>query len=159
MNTESNNNAITATATAAESAYVGTLTAEASIIEMALETVVSAPSTEDKSDNDTHTPDDDEDRASPVDTTADNTPSADIEPTASTEAADAQATTAKLAGKRSALNRSNLSEKKIRRLEKNRLSARECRRRKKEAAQQLEQEIHLLERENLRLRLQLKVCA
>lgn len=53
----------------------------------------------------------------------------------------------------------NLSEKKIRRLEKNRLSARECRRKKKEAAQNMEREINLLEAENLRLRLQLQVSA
>jgi hypothetical protein len=59
--------------------------------------------------------------------------------------------------KRKALDRSNLSEKKLRRLEKNRMSARECRRRKKEAAQQLEQEIRLIEKENLSLRLQLKI--
>ena len=51
----------------------------------------------------------------------------------------------------------NLSEKKIRRLEKNRLSARECRRKKKEAALNMEREINLLEAENLRLRLQLQV--
>ncbi len=42
-------------------------------------------------------------------------------------------------GKRKALDRANLSEKKICRLEKNRMSARECRRQKKEAIQQLEQ--------------------
>jgi hypothetical protein len=59
--------------------------------------------------------------------------------------------------KRKALDRSNLSEKKLRRLEKNRMSARECRRRKKEAAQQMEQEIRLIEKENLSLRLQLKI--
>lgn len=51
----------------------------------------------------------------------------------------------------------NLSEKKLRRLEKNRLSARACRRRKREAAQELEREIHMLESENLRLRLQLQI--
>eukprot|EP00978_Attheya_sp_CCMP212_P041951 scaffold247776_cov31-Attheya_sp.AAC.1 len=50
----------------------------------------------------------------------------------------------------------HLSEKKLRRLEKNRLSARECRRRKREAAQDLEREINVLEGENLRLRLQLQ---
>lgn len=59
--------------------------------------------------------------------------------------------------KRTALDRTNLSEKKLLRLEKNRMSARECRRRKKEATQQLEQEIYLLEKENLGLRLQLKI--
>jgi hypothetical protein len=50
-----------------------------------------------------------------------------------------------------------LSEKKLRRLEKNRLSARECRRRKREATQDMEQEICRLEGENLKLRLQLRV--
>lgn len=50
-----------------------------------------------------------------------------------------------------------LSEKKLRRLEKNRLSARECRRRKREAAESLERQINILEGENLRLRLQLQV--
>jgi hypothetical protein len=51
-----------------------------------------------------------------------------------------------------------LSEKKLRRLEKNRLSARECRRRKREATENMERQINLLEGENLRLRLQLQVC-
>jgi hypothetical protein len=50
-----------------------------------------------------------------------------------------------------------LSEKKLRRLEKNRLSARECRRRKREAAESLERQINILEGENLRLRLQLQI--
>ena len=50
-----------------------------------------------------------------------------------------------------------LSEKKLRRLEKNRLSARECRRRKREATENLERQINMLEGENLRLRLQLQV--
>jgi hypothetical protein len=50
-----------------------------------------------------------------------------------------------------------LSEKKLRRLEKNRLSARECRRRKREATENLLHEINALEGENLRLRLQLRV--
>jgi hypothetical protein len=50
-----------------------------------------------------------------------------------------------------------LSEKKLRRLEKNRLSARECRRRKREATENMERQINLLEGENLRLRLQLQV--
>ena len=50
-----------------------------------------------------------------------------------------------------------LSEKKLRRLEKNRLSARECRRRKREATENLETQINVLEGENLRLRLQLQV--
>ena len=60
-------------------------------------------------------------------------------------------------------NRSNrkdgeqLSEKKLRRLEKNRLSARECRRRKREATENMERQINLLNAENLRLRLQLQV--
>jgi len=53
----------------------------------------------------------------------------------------------------------NLSEKKIRRLEKNRLSARNCRRKKKEVTQTLQKEINILEGENLRLRLQLKIGA
>ncbi len=51
-----------------------------------------------------------------------------------------------------------LSEKKLRRLEKNRLSARECRRRKREATEQMQRQINRLEGENLRLRLQLQVC-
>ena len=51
-----------------------------------------------------------------------------------------------------------LSEKKLRRLEKNRLSARECRRRKREATENLASQINMLEGENLRLRLQLQVC-
>ncbi|KAG7373298.1 bZIP transcription factor [Nitzschia inconspicua] len=50
-----------------------------------------------------------------------------------------------------------LSEKKLRRLEKNRLSARECRRRKREATENMERQINLLEGENLRLRLQLQI--
>ena len=66
-------------------------------------------------------------------------------------------TTTSAGSKRMLQNRANLSEKKLRRLEKNRLSAQACRRRKKEAAQQLEREINLLESENLRLRLQLKI--
>lgn len=49
------------------------------------------------------------------------------------------------------------SEKKLRRLEKNRLSARECRRRKREATEHMERQINVLEGENLRLRLQLQV--
>ena len=85
-----------------------------------------------------------------------------------TAGAGSNAAAAKAGTKRSApiaslppLDRSgrNLSEKKIRRLEKNRLSARECRRKKKEAAQNMEREINLLEAENLRLRLQLQVSA
>jgi len=51
----------------------------------------------------------------------------------------------------------NLSDKKIRRLEKNRLSARNCRRKKKEYTQNLQKEINVLEGENLRLRLQLQI--
>jgi len=50
-----------------------------------------------------------------------------------------------------------LSEKKLRRLEKNRLSARECRRRKREATENMQGQINSLEGENLRLRLQLQV--
>jgi len=50
-----------------------------------------------------------------------------------------------------------LSEKKLRRLEKNRLSARECRRRKREATEQLQHQINALEGENLKLRLQLQI--
>ena len=50
-----------------------------------------------------------------------------------------------------------LSEKKLRRLEKNRLSARECRRRKREATENMERQINVLEAENLRLRLQLQI--
>lgn len=48
-------------------------------------------------------------------------------------------------------------EKKLRRLEKNRLSARECRRRKREATENVEQQIRQLEAENLRLKLQLQI--
>jgi hypothetical protein len=51
----------------------------------------------------------------------------------------------------------NLTEKKIRRLEKNRLSARNCRRKKKEYTQNLQHEINVLEGENLKLRLQLQI--
>ena len=50
-----------------------------------------------------------------------------------------------------------LSEKKLRRLAKNRVSARECRRRKREATENLQREINVLEGENLRLRLQLQI--
>eukprot|EP00538_Stauroneis_constricta_P004529 CAMPEP_0119561694 /NCGR_PEP_ID=MMETSP1352-20130426/18358_1 /TAXON_ID=265584 /ORGANISM="Stauroneis constricta, Strain CCMP1120" /LENGTH=460 /DNA_ID=CAMNT_0007609951 /DNA_START=55 /DNA_END=1437 /DNA_ORIENTATION=+ len=50
-----------------------------------------------------------------------------------------------------------LSEKRLRRLEKNRQSARECRRRKREATENLEREINVLEGENLKLRLQLQI--
>jgi len=50
-----------------------------------------------------------------------------------------------------------LSEKKLRRLEKNRLSARECRRRKREATEDMLRQINVLEGENLRLRLQLQI--
>mmetsp|Transcript_23042 Transcript_23042/g.54447 ORF Transcript_23042/g.54447 Transcript_23042/m.54447 type:complete len:453 (-) Transcript_23042:1464-2822(-) len=50
-----------------------------------------------------------------------------------------------------------LSEKKLRRLERNRLSARECRRRKREATENMQGLINQLEGENLRLRLQLQV--
>eukprot|EP00624_Nannochloropsis_granulata_P000568 evm.model.NODE_12196_length_10915_cov_17.454695.5 len=48
-------------------------------------------------------------------------------------------------------------EKKLRRLEKNRESARECRRRKKEHVVELQKQVALLEAENLKLKLQLKV--
>ncbi|GKY93241.1 hypothetical protein MPSEU_000291800 [Mayamaea pseudoterrestris] len=51
----------------------------------------------------------------------------------------------------------SLTEKKLRRLEKNRISARECRRRKREATEQKLRQINLLEAENLRLRLQLEI--
>lgn len=50
-----------------------------------------------------------------------------------------------------------LTEKKLRRLERNRLSARECRRRKREAAESMLHEINLLEAENVQLRLQLQI--
>lgn len=50
-----------------------------------------------------------------------------------------------------------LSEKKLRRLEKNRLSARECRRRKREATENIQHQINVLEAENLQLRLQLQI--
>lgn len=61
-----------------------------------------------------------------------------------------------LGRKRSASELSAL-EKRQRRLEKNRESARECRRRKKEQLQQLQSDVAMLEAENLQLRLQLKV--
>lgn len=48
-------------------------------------------------------------------------------------------------------------EKKLRRLEKNRESARECRRRKKEHVVELHKQVAHLEAENLKLKLQLKV--
>eukprot|EP00980_Cylindrotheca_fusiformis_P027846 scaffold22560_cov135-Cylindrotheca_fusiformis.AAC.57 len=57
---------------------------------------------------------------------------------------------------RTGKNGEPLSEKKLRRLEKNRLSARECRRRKREATENVQRQINLLEGENLRLRLQLQ---
>ena len=63
-------------------------------------------------------------------------------------------------GKRTLLTHKDgkmLSEKKLRRLEKNRLSARECRRRKREATENIQREINVLEGENLRLRLQLQI--
>jgi hypothetical protein len=68
-------------------------------------------------------------------------------------------TTAKIPSRLAPLNRSgkNLSEKKIRRLEKNRLSARNCRKKKKEYTQNLQTEIMILEGDNLRLRLQLQI--
>lgn len=50
-----------------------------------------------------------------------------------------------------------LSPKKLRRLEKNRLSARECRRRKREATENLQHQINALEAENMQLRLQLRI--
>lgn len=50
-----------------------------------------------------------------------------------------------------------LSEKKLRRLEKNRLSARECRRRKREATENIQHQINALEADNLQLRLQLQI--
>jgi bZIP transcription factor len=50
-----------------------------------------------------------------------------------------------------------LSEKKLRRLEKNRLSARECRRRKREATENIQHQINAVEAENLQLRLQLQI--
>ena len=48
-------------------------------------------------------------------------------------------------------------EKRRRRLEKNKIAARECRKRKKEQMEKLEQEINLLEAENLRLKIKLRV--
>jgi len=57
----------------------------------------------------------------------------------------------------SKLKNQNLTEKKLRRLEKNRLSARACRRRKREAAQDMEREILKLEDDNMNLRLQLQI--
>ncbi|KAG5182500.1 hypothetical protein JKP88DRAFT_318719 [Tribonema minus] len=50
-----------------------------------------------------------------------------------------------------------LSEKRLRRLEKNRMSARECRRRKKEHVQALQRQLAGLEADNLELRLKLKI--
>jgi hypothetical protein len=50
-----------------------------------------------------------------------------------------------------------LSEKKLRRLEKNRLSARECRRRKREMTENIQHQINAQEAENLQLRLQLQI--
>lgn len=49
------------------------------------------------------------------------------------------------------------SEKSLSRLEKNRQSARDCRKRKKERVQQLEERVHMLERSNQELRVQLKI--
>jgi len=48
-------------------------------------------------------------------------------------------------------------EKRRRRLEKNKIAARECRKRKKEQMEKLEHEIKLLEAENLRLKIKLRV--
>jgi len=73
------------------------------------------------------------------------------------EASDSKPAAAAAGTKRPAPDKPELSEKKLRRLEKNRLSARECRRRKREATENLEREINVLEGENLRLRLQLQV--
>lgn len=50
-----------------------------------------------------------------------------------------------------------LSEKKLRRLEKNRLSARECRRRKREMTETIQHQVNALEAQNLQLRLQLQI--
>ena len=75
---------------------------------------------------------------------------------------DADTTLTETAGTKRPLTRVGkdgepLSEKKLRRLEKNRLSARECRRRKREATEDMQRQINMLESENLRLRLQLQV--
>uniref|UniRef100_A0A7S1YBV2 BZIP domain-containing protein n=1 Tax=Grammatophora oceanica TaxID=210454 RepID=A0A7S1YBV2_9STRA len=50
-----------------------------------------------------------------------------------------------------------LSDKKLRRLARNRESARQCRKRKREETENLQREIAILEGENLRLRLQLQI--
>ena len=60
-------------------------------------------------------------------------------------------------GKRPRVDPSQLSDKKLRRLQKNRESARECRRKKKEQIANIERQINRLEGENLHLRLQLKI--
>ena len=51
----------------------------------------------------------------------------------------------------------NENEKSLSRLEKNRQSARDCRKRKKERVSQLEERVHMLERSNQELRVQLKI--
>ena len=60
-------------------------------------------------------------------------------------------------GKRKATKDPNLENKRLKRLEKNRVSARECRKRKKERVSFLEEKVQQLEKENLELRLQLRI--
>lgn len=87
--------------------------------------------------------------------------SAEMVETSASSVASGGNSAARAASKRSLLTHAKdgkaLSDKKLRRLEKNRLSARECRRRKREATENLEREIYMYEGENLRLRLQLQV--
>lgn len=86
-------------------------------------------------------------------------------PSASMPPATTTATTTSIApplpqsqGEQSEQDReSHLTLKRKRRLEKNRLSAQKCRKRKKEATQNLQKEILILEADNLKLKLQLKI--
>ena len=111
-------------------------------------------------------------RGDPISTTGNTLPHTNLSPlppknTATDPSRNAEATSSiknsnkrplpARATKTTKQNGEPLSEKKLRRLEKNRLSARECRRRKREATENLQRQINVLEGENLRLRLQLQV--
>lgn len=74
-----------------------------------------------------------------------------------TKKASGSANSKKRASGSSDSKESNPLAKRQKRLEKNRLSARECRRRKKEKVQDLEERVQKLEQENMQLRLQLRV--
>ena len=102
-------------------------------------------------------------RATTIEETASKSPSTGADGAASSSPTSTSSKTAGVkrpapASKANKKDGEQLSEKKLRRLEKNRLSARECRRRKREATENMERQINLLNAENLRLRLQLQVC-